>query len=137
MIPTLWRKITELPDGIRSALTCAQGGDSNDAPQAGETMVMLAASDAVRCYAVDDDIAPRPIRSAQLVSAAECEPDTPVQPLPENTNARVSAAADAFSGDLSRMLGTVPAHSRQRPQPGFREAATQRHRRRHCHAAAD
>ena len=105
--PDLWRKITELPDGIRSALMCAQGGDNDDAPQAGETVVMLAASDAVRCYAVGNAMTPRPIRPAQFVAVAECEPETPVHPLPENTNARVSAAANAFSGDLSRMLGTV------------------------------
>ena len=116
--PDLWRKITELPDGIRSALTGAKSGDGDDAPQAGETVVMMAASDAVRCYAVGDDMTPRPIRPAQFVAVAECEPDTPVHPLPENTNERVSAAANAFSGDLSRMLGTVrrrtPGNARNR-----------------------
>ncbi len=116
--PDLWRKITELPDGVRSALTCAKSGDSDDAPQAGETVVMLAVSDAVRCYAVADDMTPRPIRPAQFVAVAECEPDTPARPLPGNTNERVSAAANAFSGDLSRMLGTVrrrtPGNARNR-----------------------
>ena len=47
--PDLWRTITELPDGIRSALTCSKGGDVDDAPQPGETIVMMATSDAVRC----------------------------------------------------------------------------------------
>ena len=116
--PDLWGKITELPDGIRSALTGAKNADGDDAPQAGETVVMLAASDAVRCYAVGDDMTPRPIRPAQFVAVTECEPDTPVRALPENTNARVSAAADTFSGDLSRMLGTVrrrtPGNARNR-----------------------
>ena len=116
--PDLWRTITELPDGIRSALTCSGGGNAEDAPQAGETMVMLAASGAVRCYAVGDDLTPRPIRAAQFVAAAECEPDAPTQPLPENTNARVNAAAEAFSNDLSRMLGTArrrtPGNARNR-----------------------
>ena len=81
-------------------------------------MVMLAASDAVRCYAVGNDLTPRPIRTAQFVAAAECEPDAPAQPLPENTNARVNAAADAFSNDLSRVLGTArrrtPGNARNR-----------------------
>ena len=116
--PDLWRTITELPDGIRSALTCSGGGNAEDAPQAGETMVMLAASDAVRCYAVGDDLTPRLIRAAQFVAAAECEPDAPTQPLPENTNARVSAAAAAFGGDLSRALGAArrrtPGNARNR-----------------------
>ena len=116
--PDFWRTITELPDGIRSALTCSSSGNAEDAPQAGETMVMLAASDAVRCYAVSDDLTPRPIRTAQLVAAAECEPDAPTQPLPENTNARVNVAAAAFSNDLSRMLGAArrrtPGNARNR-----------------------
>ena len=116
--PDLWQTITELPDGIRSALTCSGGGNTEDAPKAGETMVMLAASDAARCYAVGDDLTPRPIRAAQFVAAAECEPDAPTQPLPENTNARVSAAAAAFSSDLSRALGVArrrtPGNARNR-----------------------
>ena len=116
--PDLWRSVLELPDGIRSALTCNSSGGDDDAPQVGETLVMLASSDAVRCYSVGDDLAPRPIRTAQFVAAAECEPDTPTQTLPENTNARVTAAAEAFAGDLSRMLGTVrrrsPGNARNR-----------------------
>ena len=92
----LWQTITELPDGIRSALTCTKGGNTDDAPQAGETIVMLAASDAVRCYAVGNDLTPRPVRTAQFVAAAECEPDTPTRPLPENTNARVNSVCRGF-----------------------------------------
>ena len=116
--PDLWRTIIELPDGIRSALTCSGGDNTEDAPKAGETMVMLAASDAARCYAVGDDLTPRPIRAAQFVAAAECEPDAPTQPLPENTNARVSATAAAFGSDLSRALGVArrrtPGNARNR-----------------------
>ena len=115
--PDLWKTVTELPDGIRSALAYSKDGDDDD-PQAGETMVMLAASDAVRCYAVGDDLTPRPVSTAQFVAAAECGPNTPTQPLPENTNARVSAAAETFSNDVSRILGTVrrrtPGNARNR-----------------------
>ena len=116
--PALWRTVTGLPDGIRSALTCTKGNGVGDAPQSGETMVMLAASDAVRCYAVGDGLAPRPIRAAQFVAAAECEPDTPTRPMSENTNARVNAAAETFGNDLSRMLGLArrrtPGNARNR-----------------------
>ena len=81
-------------------------------------MVMLAASDAVRCYAVGDDLAPRPIRTAKFITAAECEPDAPTQPLPGNTNAWINAAAEVFSNDLSRVLGVVrrctPGNARKR-----------------------
>ena len=75
----LWQKIRDLPDGIRSAMAvCSNGvGDGNDTPQAGETVVMLVTSDAVRCYAVSDSLIPRSIRPAQFVAAVECEPDSP------------------------------------------------------------
>ncbi len=115
--PTLWQTVTELPDGIRSALTCATVGGDDD-PHSGDTMVMLASSDAVRCYAVGNDLKPRIIRTAQFVVASECQPDTPTQTLPENTNARVSVAAQAFASDLSSVLGTVrrrtPGNNRNR-----------------------
>ena len=68
---------------------------------------MMAASDAVRCYAVADDLVPRPIGTGQFVTAAECEPDAPTLPLPENTNARVNAASEAFRNDISRLLGSM------------------------------
>ncbi len=116
--PDLWRTIPELPDGIRSALTCSNSGTAEDAPRVGETMVMLAASGAVRCYAVGDALTPRPIRTAQFITAAECESDAPTQPLPENTNERVNAAAEVFRNDLSQRLGTVrrrtPGNARNR-----------------------
>ena len=102
----LWQSITELPDGIRSALAVQdRGPESVDQPQAGETIVMMAANDATRCYAVGDDLNPRPIRPAQFITAAECLPGTPAEALPENTNQRVSAVEQAFQSDLSRILG--------------------------------
>ena len=113
--PDLWRTITELPDGIRSALTCSKGGNVDDAPQSGETMVMMATSDAVRCYAVAENLVPRAIGTGQFVTAAECGPDTPTAPLPENTNERVNAASEAFRNDISRMLGSM-----RRRTPGNR-----------------
>ena len=116
--PGLWQTVTELPDGIRSALTCTVGSVYDESPQADETLVMMAASDAIRCYAVGDGLTPRPIRTAQFVAAAECEPDTPTQALPQITNARVTAATEAFAGDLGRMLGTLrrrtPGNARNR-----------------------
>ena len=102
----LWKTITDMPDGIRSALTFQQNADEgHESPKSGETLVMMAASDSIRCYAVGDDLAPRAIRPIQFVAAAECLPGTPAQPLPENTNARVNAAAETFQRDLSRLLG--------------------------------
>ena len=104
--PALWKTITELPDGIRSALAWKANSTAGiDQPQAGQTIVMMAATDSSRCYAVGNDLSPQQIRPAQFVSSAECSPGTPAQPLPENTNARVNAAAELFQKDLSRILG--------------------------------
>ena len=102
----LWQTITELPDGIRSALAVQdRGTESVDQPRAGETIVMMAANDATRCYAVGDDLNPRPIRPAQFITAAECLPGTPSEVLPENMNQRVGAAEQVFQSDFSRILG--------------------------------
>ena len=102
----LWETVTKLPDGIRSALAVQnKGTESVDQPQAGETIVMMASNDTTRCYAVEDDLNPRPIRPAQFITATECLSGTPAQPLPENTNQRVSAVEQSFQSDLSRILG--------------------------------
>ena len=94
--PGLWRTITELPDGIRSALTCSKGGDVDDAPQPGETIVMMATSDAVRCYAVADDLAPRAIGTGQFVAAADADP-TPQRNLCRRTPTHESTPQPRFS----------------------------------------
>ena len=150
--PDLWSTVTNLPDGIRSALSeKAEKADrgsrtvhgiegsqttleidgsqaplmssSNldsmpspfDEPGPGETLVLLGEGDVKRCYAVsvDGDGVPQPrtISPAQFIAAAECAPDTPAQPLPQDTNERVMAAFEAFKSDMSRQLG----RSRRRP----------------------
>ena len=104
--PNLWKTVTELPDGIRSALPCrADQSPVLNKPQAGQTIVMMATDDSTRCYSVGDDLAPTPIRPAQFVAAAECLPSTPPEPLPGNTNQRVNAASELFQQDLTRILG--------------------------------
>ena len=135
--PDLWKTITDLPDGIRSALRVPSGQaelpvgasiqgpleierpqmalmspqtmESNrspfDDPQPGETLVLLSAGDVKNCYAVGSELQPRPISPAQFIAAAECQPDTPAQTLPPQTNARVMAAFDQFREDMSRRLG--------------------------------
>lgn len=77
-----------------------------DDPQPGETLVLLSAGDVKNCYAVDSELRARPISPSQFISAAECDPDTPVQPLPPQTNERVMAAFDQFQEDLGRRLGS-------------------------------
>ena len=135
--PDLWRKITALPDGIRSALTVrkasedttpdqyvqgpmdiegmqtpligavtrAVAGSPFDDPRPGETIVLLSSAGVRSCYAVDDYLMPRSISPAQFISAAECRPDTPAEPLPAHTNERVMAAFNSFRGDFGQRLG--------------------------------
>ena len=135
--PDLWQTITDLPDGLRSALRDPSGqaelpvgasiqvpleiestqmalmspdiveSDRSpfDDPQPGETLVLLSAGDIKNCYAVDSELSPRPISPSQFIAAAECQPDTPAQPLPPQTNERVMAAFDQFQQDLGKRLG--------------------------------
>ena len=76
-----------------------------DAPRAGETLVLLAVGDVKSCYAVAENQEPRQISPAQFVAAAECQPNTPAQPLPPTTNERVMRAFDAFRTDVQQRLG--------------------------------
>ncbi len=146
--PHLWNTITELPDGIRSALSArtehpapsngsyaqnvlridgsqaplmtparmAPASSPFDDPRQGETLVLLSAGGVRSCYAVGSDLEPRAISPAQLIAAAECGPDTAIQPLPTDTNERVMAAFAAFSTDFQRRLGRArrPRDTRSR-----------------------
>ncbi len=132
--PDLWRTITNLPDGIRSALQPQQprfqasGARSTplpdgsqaplispasmasipspfDDPRQGETVVLVSAGGVRSCYAVDGGLGPRAINPGQFIAAADCGPDTPAEPLPTDTNERVMAAFDAFRVDFGRRLG--------------------------------
>ena len=135
--PDLWRKITNLPDGIRSALTVrklAQGAAPDqhmqdpmeiegmqtplvasptagairspfDDPSPAETIVLLSSSGVTACYAVDQYLTPRSISPAQFIAAAQCEQDTPAQPLPTGTNERVMSAFNQFRSEFSQRLG--------------------------------
>ena len=87
-----------------------------DDPRPGETLVLLAAGDVKACYAVGSNLVPRPIGTAQFTAAAECEPDTPTQLLPDDANERVMAAFAAFRENIARRLGSArrPRGSRSR-----------------------
>ena len=80
-----------------------------DDPVPGETLVLLAAGEIDCCYAVGQDLQPRPISPAQFIAHSECEERTPAAPLPPGTNERVMAAFGRFSSELGRRLG----HSRK------------------------
>ena len=76
-----------------------------DDPRQGETLVLLGAGGVHSCYAIDSDLQPRSISPAQFVAAAECNPETPAQPLPGDTNERVMAAFETFRADFQQRLG--------------------------------
>ena len=76
-----------------------------DDPKQGETLVLMSAGGVRGCYAVDSGLQPRAISPAQFISAAECSPDTPAQPLPADTNERVMCVFEAFRTDFQRRLG--------------------------------
>ena len=80
-----------------------------DEPAPGETLVLLAAGEIGSCYAVGEGLEPRPISPAQFIAHAECEEQTPGEPLPGGTNERVMAAFGRFSSELGQRLG----HSRR------------------------
>lgn len=137
--PDLWAEISDLPDGIRSALEVprtsieTQRGDAIgqeallgaelmhgrspfDSPTPGDTVVLVSSSNLKRCYAVGDDLQPRVISPAQFISSVECAPGTPSQTLPVKTNERVTAATDALRDELRRELGTMRRRSETRSQ---------------------
>jgi HKD family nuclease len=133
--PALWRTISDLPDGIRSALVRptptqdqpliafqrtlfgptqlplmlasheAQVRSPLDGPLDGETVILLKHGDLAIAYTVGDDLAPRPLTPSQLISAIQCEPDDPAAPLPGNTNERVQAAFAAAQESTARRIG--------------------------------
>ncbi len=90
---------------LMSPSTMASAPSPFDEPRRGETIVLLSEGDFEGCYAVGSDLQPRAISPAQFVAAAECVPDTPSQPLPQDTNERVMAAFELFRADSSKRLG--------------------------------
>ena len=76
-----------------------------DDPKPGESIVLVKAGDLAEAYAVTAALDVRRISAAQLVAAAECEPNPPAQLLPGNPNARVMKAVTWFRVDRSRGLG--------------------------------
>ncbi len=125
--PDLWDLVTNLPDGIRSALAVSPDADDDaiairntqpalispgnaarsayDDPVAGETLVLLAAGQVKGCYAVGTALEPRAISPGQFAAAAKCGPGEEALELPSDTGKRVMAAYRAFRRSLGSRLG--------------------------------
>ncbi|MBI3980018.1 MAG: hypothetical protein HY331_17735 [Chloroflexi bacterium] len=82
--------------GVRSPL---------DAPQPGETVALFKHGERAAAYTVGADLSPRPITPGQLIAAMECEPGTPRQALPADTNRRVMVAYEAMRREAATRLG--------------------------------
>lgn len=76
-----------------------------DAPQAGETLVLLEQDSVTMAYAVGEAMEPRHITPTQLVRAVACDPDTPAVPLPARTNQRVMATFERAKDEMGSRLG--------------------------------
>jgi superfamily II DNA or RNA helicase len=136
--PDLWKIVTGLPDGIRSALPTRTPPPEDQAlvsfqqafegttvqlplgspkleagverspfddPAQGETVALFKHGDRSVAYAVGSDLEPRSITPGQLITALECERDTPAAPLPSDTNQRVTAAYEATLREAQTRLG--------------------------------
>jgi HKD family nuclease len=76
-----------------------------DDPRVNESVVLLSVAGITWSYAVDDRLSPRVITPSQLISALQCEPNTPGHKLPEKHNERVMACYFQFRKDAERRLG--------------------------------
>lgn len=84
--PDLYRRITELRDGIRCGARQGTAG----------TVVLCRAGRYQQLTLVDDTGEVVTTNAPRILNAMKCAPDTPAAPLPEGHNARVSAVLRAF-----------------------------------------
>ena len=94
--PETWQKVILLPRGLRSAMS------KEKHPNHGRTVVLTTSSNTKQGFAVGSDLEATELTHAELVRQLECEPDTERVDLPEDTNARVTAATEALVKLLER-----------------------------------
>ena len=100
--PETWAKVVLLPRGLRSAMS--KEGHSN----VGKTIVLASSGNTKQGFAVGSDLEAKELTHAELVRQLECDPDAERVDLPEDTNARVTAAADALSALMARPTTLEP-----------------------------
>ena len=94
--PETWQKVILLPRGLRSAMSREKH------PNHGRTVVLTTSSNTKQGFAVGSDLEATELTHAELVRQLECEPGTERVDLPEDTNARVTAATEALVNLLAR-----------------------------------
>ena len=100
--PETWQKVVLLPRGLRSAMS------REGHPNVGKTVVLACNGSTKQGFAVGSDLEATELTHAQLVRQLECEPDTERRELPDDTNARVTAAAAALSQLLAQPTTLEP-----------------------------
>ena len=93
--PDLWTELWLMPDGLRAAMT--QEGHL----YSGSTITLLTNGDTKQAYAVNSAGQVNELSHTQLVREVECAPDTPTQPLPPDTNYRVTTAVAALAEQMA------------------------------------
>jgi len=146
--PDLWRTLLTLPDGLRSSTAVpAPNVDAGfsahvqhamflpvqtplgaveqvppetpvDAPGTGDTVVLLEQGGISLAYAVGTSLHARRITPTQLINAVACTPETPLQPLPVDTNERVMAAFDQARSDIGLRLAS---EGKPTSNPGYKQ----------------
>ena len=100
--PETWQKVVLLPRGLRSAMS------REGHPNQGRTVVLACNGSTKQGFAVGSDLKATDLTHAQLVRRLECEPDTERRDLPDDTNARVTAAAAALAELLAKPTTLEP-----------------------------
>ena len=100
--PETWQKVILLPRGLRSAMSRVNH------PSTGKTVVLTSNGNTKQGFAVGSDLEATEITHAELVRQLECEPDTERVDLPEDTNARATAATEALVNLLARPTTLEP-----------------------------
>ena len=100
--PEMWQKVVLLPRGLRSAMSPERH------PNQGKTIVLASSGNTKQGFAVGPDLEAKELTHAEMVRQLECGPDTERVDLPEDTNARVTAATAALATLLARPTTLEP-----------------------------
>lgn len=93
--PELWQRLWLMPDGLRAAM------HREDHPNEGSTITLLTNGDTKQAYAINSDGDVAELSHAELIWQLECRPQTPPQPLPPDTNYRVTTTVEALAEELA------------------------------------
>ncbi len=104
--PELWQRLWLMPDGLRAAITV------EDHPNAGATIALVSQGDTKQGYAVESSGAAIELTHTELVRQLECEPGTPADSLPPDTNTRVSRSVATLAEKLAPRAAALEPRQR-------------------------